>query len=39
MSQLELLWDYQQADVEAERQENAMKRSPTASAQISGISA
>ena len=29
MSQLELLWDYQQADVEAERQENAMKRSPT----------
>ena len=29
MSQLELLWDYQQADVEAERQENTMKRSPT----------
>lgn len=29
MSQLELLWSYQQADVEAERQENAMKRSPT----------
>ncbi len=29
MSQLELLWDYQQADVAAERQENAIKRSPT----------
>lgn len=29
MSQLELLWNYQQADVEAERQENLMKRSPT----------
>ena len=28
MNQLELLWDYQQADVEAERQENRMKRSP-----------
>ncbi len=29
MNQLELLWNYQQADVEAERQENQMKRSPT----------
>lgn len=29
MTQLELLWAYQQADVEADRQENAMKRSPT----------
>lgn len=28
MSQLSLLWDYQAADVEADRQENAMKRSP-----------
>ena len=27
MSQLELLWNYQQADVEAERQESAIKRS------------
>ena len=29
MNQLELLWNYQQADMEAERQENLMKRSPT----------
>lgn len=29
MSQLDLLWEYQQADMEAERQENTMKRSPT----------
>lgn len=29
MSQLELLWNYQQADVEAERQESAIKRSPS----------
>lgn len=29
MSQLDLLWDYQQADMAAERQENTMKRSPT----------
>ena len=29
MTQLEMLWSYQQADVEADRQENAMKRSPT----------
>jgi len=29
MTQLELLWDYQQADMEAERQESSMKRSPT----------
>ena len=28
MNQLELLWNYQQADMEAERQENTMKRSP-----------
>jgi len=28
MTQLEMLWEYQKADVEAERQENAMKRSP-----------
>lgn len=29
MNQLDLLWEYQQADMEAERQENLMKRSPT----------
>ena len=29
MNQLDLLWEYQQADMEAERQENTMKRSPT----------
>lgn len=29
MSQLDLLWEYQIADMEAERQENTMKRSPT----------
>ncbi|MBQ9197731.1 MAG: hypothetical protein IJ157_10910 [Clostridia bacterium] len=29
MNQLELLWNYQQADMEAERYENTMKRSPT----------
>ena len=29
MNQFELLWNYQQADMEAERQENTMKRSPT----------
>lgn len=29
MSQLDLLWEYQQADMEAERQETTMKRSPT----------
>ena len=29
MNQLELLWEYQQADMEAERQESTMKRSPT----------
>ena len=28
MTQLEMLWEYQKADVEAERLENAMKRSP-----------
>lgn len=28
MNQLELLWNYQQADMEAERQENTMKHSP-----------
>ena len=28
MNQLELLWNYQQADMEAERQESTMKRSP-----------
>jgi len=28
MNQLEMLWNYQQADMEAERQENQMKRSP-----------
>lgn len=28
MTQLEMLWEYQKADVEAERQENSMKRSP-----------
>ncbi len=28
MNQFELLWNYQQADMEAERQENTMKRSP-----------
>lgn len=29
MNQLEMLWNYQQADMEAERHENTMKRSPT----------
>jgi len=29
MNQLELLWEYQQADVEADKMENSMKRSPT----------
>lgn len=29
MNQLEMLWEYQKADVEAERQEAQMKRSPT----------
>lgn len=29
MSQLEMLWEYQKADVEAERLENTMKRSPS----------
>ena len=29
MNQLDLLWEYQQADMEAERQENMMKRSPS----------
>ena len=29
MDQLHLLWEYQQADVEADRMEAAMKRSPT----------
>ena len=29
MNQLDLLWNYQQADMEAERQENTMKRSPS----------
>ena len=28
MTQLEMLWEYQKADVEAERLENTMKRSP-----------
>jgi len=28
MTQLEMLWEYQKADVEAERLENSMKRSP-----------
>jgi uncharacterized protein len=28
MNQLELLWEYQQADVDADKMENAMKRSP-----------